>query len=122
MKSKTLISRQMKGKLNPELVETIIEAKKNKNWLNIASLLSKPRSQKISVNLDEIEKESKEGDTIAVPGKVLSSGSISKKIKIAALSFSQEAKRKLKENKCGIASLIEEIEKNKDAKGVKILV
>ena len=121
MKSKTKIEKQLKRKINPELVETIIKAKKNDKWLGIASLLSAPRKLKIYVNLEKIEKESKEGDTIIVPGKVLSQGDISKKIRIAALSFSQQAREKLKNRKCEIVTIKEEISKNKEAKGVKIL-
>ena len=111
----------MKRKLNPELVETIIKAKKLEGWIKIAGLLSSPRRNKISVNLDKIDKESKEGDTIVVPGKVLSKGDVSKKIRIAALSFSEKAKGKLKDKKCEIVSILEEIKINPKAKGVKIL-
>lgn len=121
MKSKTKIDKQARKKTNTELVETIIKAKKNDKWLEVAGLLSVPRRLKIEKNLGEIDKESKEGDTIIVPGKVLAEGEISKKIRISALSFSQEAEKKLKAKKCEIISLINEIEKNKKAEGVKIL-
>ena len=122
MKSKTKIDRQTRRKTNPEVVETIIKAKKNEKWLRIAEILSSPRKNKIAVNLDKIEKESKEGDTIVIPGKVLSQGGISKKIRLVALSFSEEAERKLKEKKCEIVSIIKEIEINPKAQGVKILI
>jgi len=121
MKSKTQIDKQAKIKRNPELIETIIKAKKNEKWLGIASILSQPRKRKVQVNLEKIEKESKEGDTILVPGKVLGLGDITKKIRIAALSFSQEAEKKLKAEKCDIISIIEEIKKNPKAQGVKII-
>ena len=111
----------MKRKLNHELDETIFKAKKNDKWLDVAALLSSPRSKKISVNLDKIDKESKEGDTLIVPGKVLSKGEISKKVRIAALSFSEQAEKKLKAKNCEIISLKEEIEKNPKAAGVKII-
>lgn len=121
MKSKTKISSQIKKKLNPELVETVIEAKKNKKWLQIADILSRPRRMKTVLNLDQIDKESKEGDTIVVPGKVLGQGDATKRIRIVALQFSEEARKKLKDKKCEVISLKEEIEKNKEARGVKIL-
>lgn len=121
MKSKTLIDRQMKRKLNPELVETIKKSKKNKNWLEIASLLSAPRRRKISINLDEIDREVKEGDTVIVAGKVLGTGNLSKKARIVALSFSEKARRKLKANKCEVANINEEIKINPSARGIKIL-
>jgi len=122
MKSKTKIDEQLGRKTNKELVETIIKAKKKKNWLKIAGILSSPRRKKIEINIDKIDKESKEGDTIIIPGKVLSSGSISKKIRIAALAYSKEAEKKLKEKKCELVSLEKEIEINPEAKGVKVII
>ena len=121
MKSKTLIEKQVARKRNPEIVETAIKAKKSEKWRKIAEILSRPRRLQIVKNLDEIDKESKEGDTIVIPGKVLGNGNISKKIRIAALSFSQEAEKKLKEKKCEMIKLAEEIEKNKKAEGIKVL-
>ena len=121
MKSKTKIEKHLRRKLNPELVETIIKAKKQKNWLKIASLLSSPRSRKISVNLDKIDRESREGDTIVVPGKVLSQGEISKKIRVVALNFSEEAEKKLKDKKCELVRILKEIKINPNANGVKII-
>ena len=56
-----------------------------------------------------------------VPGKVLSQGEISKKIKVVALSFSEKAKEKLLKANCEILSILEEIKKNPDAKRIKIL-
>lgn len=121
MKSKTKIDKQIRRKTSSELVETIIKAKKNKAWLEVASILSSPRRRKIDVNLDRIDKESKEGDTVIVPGKVLGDGEISKKISIAALSFSEQAREKLQEKKCKIFNLIEEIKSNPKGDGIKII-
>ena len=94
MKSKTLIDRQASRKLNPELAETIRKAKKLDKWVVIAGLLSYPRRMQISKNLDEIDRESGEGDTVVVPGKVLGTGSVSKKIRIVAAAFSESAREK----------------------------
>ncbi len=121
MKTKSKIEKQMKRKTNPELVRSIIKAKKNKEWLEVASILSGPRRKKISINLDKIDKETKEGDTVVVPGKVLGGGEISKKIRIASLSFSEEAEKKLREKKCEVVSIEEEVRVNPEAKGIKIL-
>jgi len=121
MKRKTIIEKQLRKKTNPEVVDTIIKAKKNEKWLEVAGLLSSPRSRRIVINLDEIEKETKEGDTVVVPGKVLGNGKIEKKIKVVALSFSDEARRKLKENKCEMKNIIDEVKSNPKAQGVKII-
>jgi len=120
-KSRTKIDRQAERKLNPELAETIILTKKNEAWLPVASLLSYPRRKQISKNLDEIDKESREGDTIIVPGKVLGNGEVSKKIRVVGISFSKSAREKLKARKCEIVSILEEIKVNPKANGLKIL-
>jgi len=121
MKSKTLIEKQLEKKNHSVLVKTIISAKKNKSWLEVAGLLSMPRRKRISVNLSEISKNTKEGETVVVPGKVLSDGEIEKKIKIAALNFSTKSKKKLLKSKSEISSILDEIKKNPEAKGIKIL-
>lgn len=121
MKTKTKIERQTKRKTNKGLIQSIINAKKNKEWLEVAGIISAPRRKRINVNLEKINKESKEGETILIPGKVLSQGEINKKIKIVALGFSKKAREKLSESKIGVSSINEEIKKNPNAKGIKIL-
>jgi large subunit ribosomal protein L18e len=121
MKSKTKIDEQSLRKSNPDLVETIRIAKKNEGWLGVAGALSGSRRNKSSINLDKINQESKEGDKIIVPGKVLSVGNISKKIKVSALNFSESAKQKLKEAKVDFNFIIEEIKSNPSAEGIKVL-
>lgn len=121
MKTKSKIEKQTQKKTNTELVNTIISAKKNKNWLKVAEILSGPRRKRININLKEINEKTKEGESIVVPGKVLSQGEMSKKIKIAALNFSEKAKEKLLKSKCDVLNILQEIKKNPDAKGIKIL-
>ncbi len=121
VKSKTQIEKQTKRKTNSELVETIRNAKKNEKWLKVASLLSAPRKKRFEANLDKIDRESKEGDSIVIPGKVLSQGEINKKIRVIAVGFSESAKKKLLNSKCEVVYIIDEIKNNPEAKGVKIL-
>ena len=66
-----------------------------KNGIELSKFLSSPRKNKIEKNLDIINKESKDGEIIVVPGKVLSIGELDKKIKIVALNFSKSAKEKI---------------------------
>ena len=121
MKIKTKIEKQLKRKINPELVETIIKAKKHLGWVGIAKILSSPRKNKVQVNLEKIEKQTKEGDVIVIPGKVLGEGEISKKIKIVAIDFSDKARKKLKNKNCEIMSILGEINKNPKAQEIKVL-
>jgi len=64
---------------------------------------------------------SKEGDTVVIPGKVLSEGEISKKIRVVAKGFSEKAREKLLKSKTPIAFIEEEIKTNPEGKGIKIL-
>jgi len=121
MKSKRLVGKQTRKKNSSRLVKTIFVAKKNKNWLWVAGILSGPRRKRINMNIGEINEKSREGNRVVVPGKVLSQGEINKKIKIVALGFSEKAKDKLLKAGCEICNISEEIEKNPNAKGVKIL-
>ncbi len=121
MKSKTLIDKQLQKKNNPELVETLMNAKKKDKWLELAGIISGPRRKRINLNLNEINNQANEKDKIVVPGKVLSQGEINKKIKVIALNFSEKAKEKLSKNGCEFSSILTEIKLNPSAEGIKIL-
>jgi large subunit ribosomal protein L18e len=121
MKSKTKISKQLERKSDSRLMETIIAAKKQEAWIKIAGLLSGPRRKRTCINLEEISKNSKAGETVLIPGKVLSQGEIDKKIKVIALNFSEKAKEKLLSTKCEVVSILDEIKSNPSAKGIKII-
>lgn len=121
MKSKNLIEKQIKTKNNPEIVETARMAKTHKNWHRIAEIISRPRRDSFELNLNQLNDLVKEGETIVVPGKILSAGELNKKIKIVALKFSEKAKEKILKNKCELVYIKDEIKKNPDAKGIRIL-
>ncbi|MEK6898298.1 MAG: 50S ribosomal protein L18e [Nanoarchaeota archaeon] len=121
MKSKTKIEKQVKLKTNPDLVQTILNSKNNNKWVEIAKILSMPRRKKMTANLGGINNEAKDGETIVFPGKILSQGELEKKIKLVALNFSESAKEKLKNGKKEFSTIIEEIKKNPDAKGIRII-
>jgi len=121
MKSKTKIGKQVQRKRNSEIVETIILAKRHPKWIKIAEILAGPRSNFININLGELNEKIKEGERIVVSGKVLSQGDLIKKSKVIALNFSEPAKDKLLKQKIETNSILEEIKKNPDAKGIRIL-
>jgi len=121
VKSKAQIEKQLEKKTNPELVKTIIEAKKKKNWLEVAAALSGPRAKRMSMNLNKINEEAKDGEIVVIVGKVLSQGELNKKIKIVALGFSEMAKEKISKAKGDALTILEEIKKNPDAKNVRFL-
>jgi len=118
MISKTKINERMKKKQNPILVETILLAKKGNN-LELARRLSSSTRKQLSVNLGELN-DLKE-DKIIIVGRVLGGGDNKKKMQIAALGFSEQAREKLKKAGCEIKTINEEIKKNPKLTGFKVL-
>ncbi|MBR9683278.1 50S ribosomal protein L18e [Candidatus Woesearchaeota archaeon] len=91
-----------------------------KLWRRLASDLKKPSRQRRTVNIYKINKWSREGETVVVPGKVLNLGELSKKVDVAAFSFSDAAKEKI--SKVGKVMDIQELmETNPEGKKVRIL-
>ena len=115
------------SKTNPRLVSLIGELKRIARehdaaiWRDIARRLEKPRRNYAVVNLSKIDRYSSENDTIVVPGKVLSAGTLQKSVTIAALGFSRKAYDKISTVGKGI-SIEELIRDNPKGSGVKIIV
>ncbi len=112
---------------NPQLVNTIDYLKRKGRqhqtplWMATASYLAKSRRSRIVLNLGQVSRHTKEGDTIVVPGKVLGSGEPSGKLTIAAFKFSPRALVKVEKagGRCiPIARLVEE---NPRGTNVKLL-
>lgn len=116
---------KLTGPTNYQLKELLVQldakSYQNKFWKRIAEDLRKPSRQRRTANVYKIEKFAREGETIVVPGKVLSVGDLTKKVNVAALNFSQEARRKI-ENANGKAFSLQELLKtNPEGKLVRIL-
>jgi large subunit ribosomal protein L18e len=115
------------GPTNPYLKRLVEDLKKKSFELNapiwkaVAEKLEKPTRQRIEVNLSDIERNTVEDDTVIVPGMVLSSGDLTKKITIAAWKFSAQAKEKIKKSKSKALTIEELIEKNPKGSGIKII-
>jgi len=107
--SKTRIERRMRKKANPCLVETIVKLKKINPEL--AKILVMPRKKQFKINLESLEKLCNDNDKILVPGKILSSGNFTKKVKIMALSASEKAVEKIKKSKSELSFIHQELDK-----------
>ena len=73
------------GPTNPYLRQLIENLKKKSLelkapiWKDIAEKLSRSTRQRVEVNLSDIERNVSDGETIIVPGVVLSTGNLTKK-------------------------------------------
>lgn len=112
-----------RGLTNLQLKKTIefLRKQKKKIWQRVAEDLLKPARQRRAVNIFRINRYSKEGEVIVVPGKVLSDGILEHAITVGAYSFSKEAKNKIEKAGGKAISLKELVEKYPDGKGVKII-
>jgi len=114
-------------KQNPMLINLIHELKKQSNqknkiiWKDIALRLEKPARNWPVVNLDHISKYTQEKETALIPGKVLSDGQLTKKINIAAWSFSQKAIEKIKQSGGKTMTITELMKNNPEGKNIRIL-
>lgn len=111
------------GPTNVQLQNLIkqLESQEAKLWKRIAKDLSKPSRNRRVVNLYKINKYARDGETIIVPGKVLSVGDLDKKVVVAAFTFSDEAKDKILKNNGTVLSIQDLLKQNPEGKQVRIL-
>ncbi len=113
------------GPTNYELQQLIAElephAKKSDLWRRISDDLQKPTRARRTVNVYKINECALDGETVIVPGKVLATGDITKKVDVAAFTFSSEAKKKITDAKGKVLSITELLKQNPQGKKVRIL-
>jgi len=91
-------------------------------WRSVAEILEKPSRNRPAVNLSKIERYSREGEMIIVPGKVLASGKLTKKVTIAAIAFSEQALRKIKSIGARAITIEEAMRINPSGSNTRIIV
>jgi len=116
------------GPENPVVQQLVVAFRKQSKsskkmvWERIAELLLKPSRKKEGVNLTKLSKYAKEGDAVAIPAKVLSLGTLSKKVTVYALSYSAAARAKI-ENAGGTALPLSDLFKSKvEPSKIKIII
>jgi large subunit ribosomal protein L18e len=119
MISKTKIKERTKKKSNPALLENL-RFLRNINspfWTRVAGLISKPKRKSIAVNIEKINKYTKEGEVVVVPGKVLGQGEMNHKITLASVASTEDARNKVK-----IIKISDLVNKNPKGEGIKIIM
>jgi large subunit ribosomal protein L18e len=112
---------------NPELIKLMQslrkESQKNKAeiWRHIADSLSHSRSRRIAVNVSRLNRYTEEGETVAVPGKVLGAGKIDHPINVAAFAFSDQARTKILGAKGKCLSIQDLMDNNRKGANVKVI-
>jgi large subunit ribosomal protein L18e len=113
--------------MNPNLKKTIrtlrAESKKSGKaiWAALAEDLDKAKRKRFIVNLSQINRHTDADDIVAVPGKVLASGSLDHPVTVAAYSFSDAAAKKIELYKGRALSLETLLEEGVEPSKIRIL-
>ncbi len=93
-----------------------------KMWGKVNSIVAVPRRKRVDVNINKINRFSKEGDHVIVPGKVLGIGKMDHSVRITALEYSEGAMEELNRAKCSVVKLKDAYEElGKGKASVKII-
>ena len=90
-------------------------------WRTASKLLSGTERTKVEVNLGRISRLSEDGQAVLVPGKVLGSGVIDKKVTVGAYSFSASARNKIAAAGGSAISIPQFVKKFPDGSGVRLV-
>jgi large subunit ribosomal protein L18e len=116
------------GPTNPGLRRLIEELRKKAFsdnimlWKRLASDLERPTRKRRIVNLSRINRFTKDGEMIVVPGKVLASGELHRKVTIAAWQFSRQALDKIEKSNAKAISISELMQHDPKGKRIRVMV
>jgi len=103
------------------LLEKAGKKRKTAVWSRASGLLSNPRKTRVEVNLGRIARVAEDGGAVFVPGKVLGTGMIDRKVIVGAFAYSSGAKSKI-EASGGSALTVEQfLKKFPKGSGVKLV-
>lgn len=114
-------------KTNEMLIKLMADLKKSayKNdapiWRDIAKRFEKPSRSWAEVNIRKLAAHTTKNDTVIVPGKVLGTGNMDVPITVAAYSFSDSARTKIRKAKGQCLPISALMEKNPKGKGIRII-
>jgi large subunit ribosomal protein L18e len=114
----------MKNRSLSDTIESLKQASEEDGkpiWRALAEDLDKSKRSRVAVNLSQIDRHKKQNDVVAVPGKVLAAGSLTKPLRIAAYAFSEGALEKIKQAKSDAMTLNELVESDIQPSQIKII-
>lgn len=113
------------GPTNFQLQQLLLDletrSRQSKLWKRVLEDLNRPSRERRTVNIYKINQYARDGELVLVPGKVLSVGDITKRVQVAAVNFSSEARRKIEQARGKALTIQELIQQNPDGKKVRII-
>ncbi len=114
----------MKNQTLKDTIQALMDASDETGkaiWRALAEELDKPKRRRVAVNLSRIDRHAEEGEVVAVPGKVLAAGSLSKPLKVAAFQFSEGALEKISLAKGEAMTLKELLEAGVEPSKIRVM-
>jgi large subunit ribosomal protein L18e len=112
---------------NPELLRVVhalrIAARTHDAplWSSVADRLERARHQNQAVNVGQLDRIAAADETLVVPGKVLAEGDLSKKLTVAAFSYSEGARTKIHAAGGSALSLDDLVKAKPNGSGVRLI-
>ncbi len=103
------------------MLERAAKAGKAPIWQVAARRLSSPSKNRVEVNVGRISRLAKAGEAVFVPGKVLGTGIVGKRLVVGAFSFSSQAMTKIRATGGSALTVQEFLKKYPDGSGVKFV-
>jgi large subunit ribosomal protein L18e len=95
--------------------------KKARIWSVASEALLATAANRVEVNVGRISRLAKAGEVVFVPGKVLGTGVLDKKLVVGAYSFSGSAKAKIESAGGSALGVGEFLKKHPDGSGVRLV-
>ncbi len=120
-----MVRRFRKG--NPELVKVLVELRRAARahdapvWGSVADRLERSRHAVAPLNVGQLERLAAADETVAVAGKLLAEGPLSKRLTVGAFSYSAGARAKVHAAGGSALSLNELVKARPDGRGVRFL-
>ena len=89
-------------------------------WKVASGMLSSPGKTSVAVNLGRISRLAENGGAVFVPGKVLGTGALGKKVTVGAFAFSSSAKSKIEASGGSALTVDQFIKKYPKGSGVRL--
>ncbi len=91
-------------------------------WRRLADELAKPRRSRPVVNVGKLNRFADNKKTLLIPGKLLGDGVISKPITVAAVEFSEHARKKIENAGGQCLDILTLLQKEPKGQNVQIIV
>jgi large subunit ribosomal protein L18e len=112
---------------NPELRRALVALERSAKahdapvWRSVADRLARPRHRGVPVNVGQLDRRARPDEFVAVPGKLLAAGELSKPLTVGAFAYSAQAREKIHRAGGKALTLDQLVRAKPDGTGVRLL-